>query len=694
MTTFNTGNAVPSADARDRFDNSQTLDEVINGTLTYYANRVGSNVMSLKGMETLFNAAQLARANEYTADKEYRDDLYAADKLARDTEFSEDQVEREEEFDAAQDSREVQFNTFMDVSGYEPPIAYAPGILLDRTTKTVSYLGAEYRAKGSFIPLTTSNWATDAEKLKLIGDDSLRQDLASPTAGAGNIGYNAQTVKAELDKTLKDAAAFFATTRAFVAGDRVTTRAGETWDIVPLGSGDFNHPNGLYGLIPAARPSGVMYASQFGVSTSNSAEANYTALQLALDSLRDSGAGMLELPFALRTAPIQVAGRIRIPAGFGMRGSAYAPTVLSFTTENGGVEWSSSSILEDVNLRGNNIAQDGLTEYEVCNRVSGRRVRIEGFTRYNLAVGMNYEVNNSLLQDFQCMYAGVANIALGVALNITLSNCNTNLADNAPASARGIKVYDRFPGGTANQKCRNTTFIKGIFERGSGVLEGGTEYQVEVENASQLLFIGSEFNGGHLYACKVRKGSATLIAPHPTLNGIGKFLQADEGTIVNLSNYLGASGSGGLPIYELISGPVLIDGNSAKLRMHRDMRWYDPGAAGVSTFTRDPLLGTRMVSSAGTAANRMVIAPSSPGLSTAGRMYVYVIEVAVTAITSGVAKAYLAMSTTPFRVLGGTLALGLNTFSVVSDKAIDGAVDIIGDAAFDITILTVSVKLL
>ena len=58
MTTYNTGSPVPSADARDRYDNSQTFDEVINGTLTYYANRIGNNVLSLKGMAERFNADQ------------------------------------------------------------------------------------------------------------------------------------------------------------------------------------------------------------------------------------------------------------------------------------------------------------------------------------------------------------------------------------------------------------------------------------------------------------------------------------------------------------------------------------------------------------------------------------------------------------------------------------------------------------
>lgn len=76
MTTFNTRNHVPSADARDRFDNSQTFDEVINGRLTYYTNRIGNSVLSIKGMSDLFSADQLARTNEYAADQADREALF------------------------------------------------------------------------------------------------------------------------------------------------------------------------------------------------------------------------------------------------------------------------------------------------------------------------------------------------------------------------------------------------------------------------------------------------------------------------------------------------------------------------------------------------------------------------------------------------------------------------------------------
>lgn len=156
MTTFNTGNAVPSADARDRFDNSQTFDEVINGTLTYYANRVGNNILSLKGMADLFNAAQLARSNE---------------------------------FDAAQADRESTFQQFLDGTGWSSLGAYAAGISIVSHTQTVDYLGQPYALKPS-VPaslvapyVTTGVWATEGVNFKLVGDNSLRQDLAADSGG-------------------------------------------------------------------------------------------------------------------------------------------------------------------------------------------------------------------------------------------------------------------------------------------------------------------------------------------------------------------------------------------------------------------------------------------------------------------------------------------------------------------------------
>lgn len=56
MTTYNTGNPVPSGDARDRFDNSQTLDETINSSMPSTVTRTGKVIRTLEGMQQEFNS--------------------------------------------------------------------------------------------------------------------------------------------------------------------------------------------------------------------------------------------------------------------------------------------------------------------------------------------------------------------------------------------------------------------------------------------------------------------------------------------------------------------------------------------------------------------------------------------------------------------------------------------------------------
>lgn len=144
MTTYNTGNPVPSADARDRYDNSQTFDEVINGTLTYYVNRKGANVYSLAGMAAQFNSDQISRTNA--------------------------------------------FNAFLASSGYEIPVDYTPGLSITRPTQQVRYLGELYRPKDSSIPFTTTAFPADSTKWISNGDNALRQQLAG-SSGAGLVGF-------------------------------------------------------------------------------------------------------------------------------------------------------------------------------------------------------------------------------------------------------------------------------------------------------------------------------------------------------------------------------------------------------------------------------------------------------------------------------------------------------------------------
>lgn len=154
----NTGNPIGSTSPKDLSDNARNLDLLLLGDDPSYPDRKGVPRKSWKGMEA----------------------EYVADRLRRATEFH-----------TAQTEREAQFKAFLDASGYEAPVPYAPGLTLERATQTVTYLGNEYRVKSQFLPLLTTNWAGDESNLKLIGDDSLRQDMANftdPAKGAAILG--------------------------------------------------------------------------------------------------------------------------------------------------------------------------------------------------------------------------------------------------------------------------------------------------------------------------------------------------------------------------------------------------------------------------------------------------------------------------------------------------------------------------
>ena len=60
MTTYNTKNPVPSADARDRYDNSQVFDELMNGPAPSTPDRLGVLRQSWAGMEQAFIGSEAA----------------------------------------------------------------------------------------------------------------------------------------------------------------------------------------------------------------------------------------------------------------------------------------------------------------------------------------------------------------------------------------------------------------------------------------------------------------------------------------------------------------------------------------------------------------------------------------------------------------------------------------------------------
>ncbi|MCH4880163.1 right-handed parallel beta-helix repeat-containing protein [Pseudomonas sp. TMW22090] len=144
---YNTGNAPGSKDPRDLIDNSEDLDLLMTAEADYEPNRLGAPLKSWKGMEREHDSAQ---------------------------------ARRESEFDVDQAERVVEFNEFLDSSGYETPVDYAPGISITRVTQQVRYLGELYRPKDSAVPFVTAvTFDEDAAKWISNGQNSLRQEMAA-----------------------------------------------------------------------------------------------------------------------------------------------------------------------------------------------------------------------------------------------------------------------------------------------------------------------------------------------------------------------------------------------------------------------------------------------------------------------------------------------------------------------------------
>ncbi|MFJ4116980.1 right-handed parallel beta-helix repeat-containing protein [Pseudomonas psychrophila] len=257
--THNTWNPIGSTSPKDLSDNARSLDLLVLGDNPAYLDRNGVPRKSWKGMEQ----------------------EHANDQARRYTEYAQDEAQRGAEFGAAQDARALQFNTFLDASGYEPPISYAPGILLDRTTQTVTYLGNVYRAKGSLIPFTTSNWVNDEAKLKLVGDDSLRQDMANttdPTKGGVVLGRGVvavESIAALLTQPRRVDLLF--SVESYYAGDnlgggqwkwRPSSNAAPTYGTVLAVPGV---PNGRFVRVHVGN---TFSADMFGVRASNSGTEN------------------------------------------------------------------------------------------------------------------------------------------------------------------------------------------------------------------------------------------------------------------------------------------------------------------------------------------------------------------------------------------------------------------------------------
>ncbi len=76
MTTFNTGNPVPSTDSRDLSDNAETIDNLVNSTSDSTPTRLGKSIITVKGLEnqyvfTAINGGIWAAGQIFTAFNQY-----------------------------------------------------------------------------------------------------------------------------------------------------------------------------------------------------------------------------------------------------------------------------------------------------------------------------------------------------------------------------------------------------------------------------------------------------------------------------------------------------------------------------------------------------------------------------------------------------------------------------------------------
>lgn len=170
--TYKTLNPLGSNNARDLSDNASNFDEYMNSDLPSIKDRFDKRRETLAGNQVAFDDAQKGRAQEFT----------------------EAQAERESEFNTDQSERDTAFQTFLDGTGWSSIGAYGSGVVITSHSQTVDYLGQPYALKPS-IPasittpyVTTGAWATEGAKFKLVGDNSLRQELSSPI-GSSVIGH-------------------------------------------------------------------------------------------------------------------------------------------------------------------------------------------------------------------------------------------------------------------------------------------------------------------------------------------------------------------------------------------------------------------------------------------------------------------------------------------------------------------------
>lgn len=182
MSRFNTGNAIGSADPRDRSDNTKNLDELVNSeSKLNHPDRRGNSRKTWHGMEEEFEAAQNERAAE----------------------FANDQDDRESVFTASQQDKLDRFNAFIAASGYTGTGEngavedYVAGIEFTEYNQIVRDAGTGefWKISGTVtLPYATSGAGLpEGTALEFVGDTLLRQELQSSLSGntgSALVGHN------------------------------------------------------------------------------------------------------------------------------------------------------------------------------------------------------------------------------------------------------------------------------------------------------------------------------------------------------------------------------------------------------------------------------------------------------------------------------------------------------------------------
>ncbi|MGK8471214.1 GDSL-type esterase/lipase family protein [Stutzerimonas stutzeri] len=223
--TFNTGNPVPSTDARDFMDNVQNTDVAVNTQELTWTDRLGVSRKTFAGMEAEFDSDQAGRADRFEA--------------------------------------------FLLSSGYQDLGSYAAGLVITERNQVFRRDGEFYRAAAALqLPYTlTGDWAVDGLEFVTAGDAVLRQGLLA-SGGAALVGYGSGKVSDELDRlvlrdinpvrygavgngTADDTAAFNALESAITG--RVVDLGGKTYLVTsrPLKN---TYTNGKFKYSGATRP--------------------------------------------------------------------------------------------------------------------------------------------------------------------------------------------------------------------------------------------------------------------------------------------------------------------------------------------------------------------------------------------------------------------------------------------------------